>query len=152
MPKALYANLKKCIACRACEVACEREHNGTANVQVTMIENSGAVPVACRHCGDSPCAKVCPSKAISRSPEEIILLNASKCNGCGMCIFACPCGAIYLKNGVIAKCDLCMHRLARASAPACASTCPTGAIFYGETDDFADKNRLRRALVLGQES
>jgi len=150
MPKVLYADPKKCIACRACEVACEREHHGTSNVRVTRLEGSGASPVSCRHCLNSPCAAVCPHQALALSPIGIMVLDRERCTNCGLCVFACPFGAIDRTPGGIVKCDLCMHRLAKGNKPACATTCPMGAIVYGECSDVSGEARLRRASLLAE--
>ncbi len=141
------ADAKRCIACRACEVACEREHHGVSNVRVVVIEGMGSAPISCRHCGNSPCAAVCPHKALSSTPDGVVVLHRDRCTTCGLCIFACPFGAISLKDRTIAKCDLCAHRRALGAAPACISTCPTGAVTRGNCDAVSQEKRLRRAAA-----
>jgi carbon-monoxide dehydrogenase iron sulfur subunit len=44
------------------------------------------------------------------------------------------------------KCDLCPDR----DVPACAASCPTGAITYLEGDEFAHQSRVRASTVLGE--
>lgn len=145
MPEFLNPNAKKCIACRACEVACEREHDGVSNVQVAFINGLGAVPVSCRHCQNSPCSAVCPHNALSFTPEGDVALDRARCTNCGLCMFACPFGAIYMKSGKIAKCDFCAHRRKEGKPPACFATCPTGAVGYGKCEDFSRSKRLNMA-------
>jgi formate dehydrogenase iron-sulfur subunit len=36
----------------------------------------------------------------------------------------------------VSKCHLCFDRIAEGMPPACAKTCPTGAIKYGERDEL----------------
>ena len=44
------------------------------------------------------------------------------------------------------KCDLCPDR----EVPACAASCPTGAITYVEGDEFAHQSRVRASTVLAE--
>lgn len=44
-------------------------------------------------------AAVCPVDAISQGANSIIIDN-SKCIGCGLCVEKCPIGALYIKDGV----------------------------------------------------
>jgi len=51
-------------------------------------------------------------------------LNLELCNGCGLCIAVCPCGAFRLAGGVITlveteECGYCTE---------CEAVCPVGAI------------------------
>ena len=59
---------------------------------------------------------------------EIPVVDTSKCNGCGLCVSICDCGALVLVDNVITvveteKCGWCTL---------CEAICPTGAIscFY----------------------
>jgi len=150
MPELICVDLNRCIFCRACEVACEREHHGTSHVFIALVEDTFAVPLACRHCEHSPCIAVCPTQALMASPEGIVMLEAEKCTGCTLCIFACPFGVISFdaEAKVVVKCDLCRPRLEQGLSPVCVATCPTGALVYGEYDAFAQGTRRRGALDL----
>ncbi len=101
------ADSKKCIGCKACEVACYVAHNDKENLTVTagniempiiarlhVVDNgSYKVPVQCRQCEDAPCANVCPIGAITEQGDKIII-DENKCIGCKTCAVACPFGAI----------------------------------------------------------
>lgn len=52
------------------------------------------------------------------------LIYPEKCNGCGLCVSVCNCGALVLVDNVITiieveECDWCTQ---------CEAVCPTGAI------------------------
>lgn len=125
-----------CCGCHACEVACKQEHlllNGWGFVRV--VERSPLfIPVYCRHCEDAPCMESCPVGAISRIEEGIVVVGEDKCIGCRECVTSCPFGAMRFREdkNVAAKCDLCVERLRRGQAPACAVVCPTGCISWSE--------------------
>src|SRR3546814_4938752 len=58
--------------------------------------------------------------------------------GCGYCITGCPFDVprISKKDNKAYKCTLCSDRIAVGQEPACAKTCPTGAIVFGTKEDM----------------
>ncbi|MCD6372173.1 MAG: 4Fe-4S binding protein [Thermococcus sp.] len=141
--KTIFIDFSKCIECRACEVACEREHNGRALINVFEWEEMAAMALNCRHCENAPCVEICPTKALYRDEDGAVLLSPQKCIGCLMCGIVCPFGVPQLDalDRIMMKCDLCAHRRAEGKLPACAETCPTDALLFG---DFNEIQRMRR--------
>jgi formate dehydrogenase iron-sulfur subunit len=150
MTKIIYVDLNRCIYCRACEVACEREHGGVSHMSVQLIDDCYAVPMNCRHCENSPCTLVCPTGALHRETEDILSIDPMKCIGCKLCALACPFGAIWLDlaNKVARKCDLCIHRVERGLEPACVATCSSRALAFGEFEEIVAKTREKVAVTL----
>jgi carbon-monoxide dehydrogenase iron sulfur subunit len=166
--KRIVADAAKCMACRACEVACALAHADTDDLFEAIfekgakpriyIETAGtfAVPLQCRHCEDAPCVSVCPSGALRRPSEaEPVLIDQQKCIGCAFCVQVCPFGVIRLAScsaadgsgnrTAVIKCDLCVERQAQGLQPACVSSCPVGALRLGELDHFSRGLRARVA-------
>ncbi|MGE5509485.1 MAG: 4Fe-4S dicluster domain-containing protein [Chitinophagales bacterium] len=99
----------------------------------------------CMHCTEATCEMVCPVDAITRTPEGALNLDQEKCTGCGYCVQNCPFGVPkldYKEQGVgiwkkkAAKCNMCADRVAEGMIPACAKTCPPGAIKFGEREEL----------------
>jgi formate dehydrogenase iron-sulfur subunit len=143
MTKVIHMDLGRCIYCRACEVACEREHGGISHMFVQLIDERYAVPMNCRHCEVSPCTLICPTKAVHRETEDAVTVDSMKCIGCKLCTLACPFGVIWpdLLNKVSRKCDLCIHRTRRGLDPACVTTCSARALVFGEFGDVIARAR-----------
>ena len=150
MSKLIYADLERCIDCRACEVACQREHNDLSNMSVVLVEDRFAVPLSCRHCEKAPCVTACYAEALIPAEDGTISFDATKCTGCGLCIFACPFGVVGFdwSGKVIHKCDLCVERLAEGKPPACVITCPTQALSYSEYKAFTQEAKRKAALAM----
>ncbi len=93
-------DLKRCIGCYSCQIACKAENATPPEVLWSRVINyewakypmarTLALPVLCMHCADAPCVKACPNGATTRSEQGIVTVDANKCMGCGSCIIACP--------------------------------------------------------------
>ena len=101
MPRfVMVIDLKKCIGCNACVVACKSEHNVPNDIFLTVVleKEEGQfpaasrvfLPVLCNHCGHPVCVDVCPTKATYQREDGIVLIDWDKCIGCKACIVACP--------------------------------------------------------------
>jgi formate dehydrogenase iron-sulfur subunit len=92
----------------------------------------------CKHCTTAPCLDVCPTGALFRTEFGTVVVQDDVCNGCGMCVPACPFGVIERReeDGRAWKCTLCYDRLKDGMEPACAKACPTDSIQYGPLDEL----------------
>ncbi len=139
----------RCIACKACEIACAIAHSESqtlegairedprpkSRIRVRYINDKLAAPYQCRHCEDPWCAEGCPSDAYGRDGDgsEPVLVSDA-CTAEKKCLRACPYDAIRMtEDGSKAyKCDLCIDRINEGYEPACAEACPTGALVWVE--------------------
>lgn len=118
----------------------------------------------CKHCTNAGCLDVCPTGALFRTEFGTVVVQNDICNGCGTCVAGCPFGVIQrrddgtispksepgdhddVKNmGTANKCTLCYDRLLDGQTPACAQTCPTTSIKFGDHTDMVEKARARVA-------
>ena len=149
----------RCIGCKSCEAACAEcdDHKGKPNVHVEEIEalTKHTSPTVCMHC--QSCAWGCPTEAIVVDGDGIVhTAIASRCISCGNCALACPFGVPRVTVGVtpMRKCDLCFARTGVGLEPACASVCPSGALFFGKSDDFVTERpgaAITRVVHIGRE-
>ena len=110
----------RCVGCWTCAVACKQVNNEplgywwnrvltTAPNQSTSAKPPASdnidvpfgtypdlelayLPVACQHCNDAPCVKVCPVQATFRRDDGTVLIDFNRCIGCRYCMAACPYG------------------------------------------------------------
>jgi formate dehydrogenase iron-sulfur subunit len=88
----------------------------------------------CKHCHNPPCLEACPTGALFKTEFDTVVVQQDICNGCGYCVPACPFGVVDLNtlDGKAHKCTLCYDRLKGGLEPACAKSCPTDSIQFGE--------------------
>ncbi len=99
----------------------------------------------CKHCHNAPCVEACPTGALFRTEFDTVVVQQDICNGCGYCVPACPFGVVDIStlDGKAHKCTLCYDRLKGGLEPACAKSCPTNSIQFGEIGDLQQRARAR---------
>jgi formate dehydrogenase iron-sulfur subunit len=102
----------------------------------------------CLHCTDAACVDVCPTGALSHNEMGFVSYEEAKCNGCGYCTQYCPfqiprLGQVETVTGEAksSKCTFCQDRTTNGLSPACAQTCPTGAIVFGDRAELIAKGQ-----------
>ncbi len=182
----MLVDASKCINCKGCEAACKLEnmvyedinesHETPTFWQRCSVEQVGPEQtknngifnffMPCMHCEKPACVAVCPvpGKAIHKDEETgIVLPDSEKCNGCGLCVMACPYGAVRMSDRhnskgqqVIDKCTYCHHLVADNVnkpkedwvMPACVTKCPSGALDFGLKKDFTHNHKLMYLIDL----
>ncbi|MEP9380734.1 4Fe-4S dicluster domain-containing protein [Nocardioides sp. KR10-350] len=127
----------------------------------------------CKHCTHAGCLDVCPTGALFRTEYGTVVVQADVCNGCGTCVAGCPFGVVERRDdgtaapntkrgvqraadpevtnvGVAQKCTLCYDRMVEGQTPACAQTCPTTSIKYGDRDEMVAQAKGRVAELHAQ--
>jgi tetrathionate reductase subunit B len=166
MGKRVLVDIDLCYGCFACGVACKQEHNLPVGLNWIRVHRIGPrkldgklqmsfYPAYCRHCAKPPCKDVCPEDAILQRLDGVVLISEEKCIGCLKCMEACSFGAIVCdpKTGRVGKCNLCIERIERGEIPACVYHCPTGALKFGDPNEFsAGKQHLAAEIELDMRS
>lgn len=172
MPKlGMTIDLKRCMGCQTCALGCKMQNNVPMGTLWNRILTDGGedvdsargefpnlhkswMPLACLHCENAPCVKVCPVGATYRDNDGRILINYYRCIGCRYCMAACPYNARVFNwqepvrepefsygdvparpKGVVEKCTLCVERTSKGKEPVCVEVCPAKARMFGDLDD-----------------
>ena len=122
-----------CIGCRSCEMACRNENHTPPAIHwrhVRKIAPGRYLSMACNHCENPECFRVCPKRAFTRRRDGVVEINSMLCDGCRRCVRACP----YLapqynpRTNKVSRCNMCHPRQDKGKPPACVEACPTGAL------------------------
>ena len=114
---------ERCIGCQSCMFACVRRNNqaglSSTCIQVESIGGMerGFKVIVCRACNDPYCARACPTGALNLRDGGGVVLEKSKCTGCGFCQKACPIGSVFWDEEE-GKPMICVH------CGYCSSFCP----------------------------
>lgn len=120
------------------------------------------VPRLCEHCLHPACIPSCPSGAIYKRKDGVVLINQDRCRGWRQCISACPYKKIYFnyKRMKSEKCVFCYPRIEDGQPTVCSETCVgrmryLGVILYDseKIDEYAaaderDLVRCQREMIL----
>ncbi|WP_211204566.1 4Fe-4S dicluster domain-containing protein [Ammonifex degensii] len=97
--------------------------------------------ISCMHCTDPACVRACPSGAIYKREDGIVLIDQNLCKGFKACILACPYKRIFWNEALrfSEKCILCYPRLEEGKPPMCVLACAGKAIFFGDLNNPQSK-------------
>ena len=150
MALGFYFDMTACIGCKTCQIACKDKNDlplgtlyrNTESYETGEFPKPGAyhLSVSCNHCEKPACVEMCPTKAMYKSEDGVVLHDDSLCIGCGACVNACPYQvpklldtAAGLKSG---KCDSCVSIRANGNLPQCVAACPMRALEFGDLDEL----------------
>ncbi len=154
MNMGFYFDQTRCTGCFTCVVACKDWHDisaGPASRRQVQTMEMGRFPevsvaflvTSCYHCAQPSCAGACPVGAISKRPQDgIMVVDKEKCLGgakCDLCLRACPYDAPQFGDGDNPKmdmCDFCLDRLAGGLKPVCVESCPVRALDSGPLEEL----------------
>lgn len=168
-------DLSRCVGCHTCANACKMSNNVPMGMLWNRVLTDGEdvldgaqgtypdltrryVPLACQHCENPACMKVCPTGATHKDEKGRVEIDYDKCIGCRFCMAACPYNARVFNwsepdhdpnfqtgfkdvpvrpRGVMEKCTLCKERCDADpdNEPMCVVCCPSSARVYGDLDD-----------------
>jgi len=146
-----------CTGCKACQIACKDKNNLPTGVLWRRVyEISGGswqqqnaawtntvfaynLSIACNHCEHPKCAGVCPVDAYEIRADGIVVIDESKCVGCGYCAWACPYDAPQYNPelGHMTKCNFCFDNIDAGLSPACVAACPMRVLNYSPAADIS---------------
>jgi Fe-S-cluster-containing dehydrogenase component len=146
-------DLERCVGCHTCTIACMTENNLDKGSGIVVQTIGGKdrdtpegrhpdlhmhfLPIMCMHCLDALCMAACPSDAIKRRPDGIILIDEKTCDACFNCVSSCPYGVIVSddKNESVWKCNMCVDRIDEGLEPFCVLCCEGEAMYFGDVND-----------------
>ncbi len=152
----------RCIGCRTCQLSCKDYKDAKIGVNFRRVyeyeggnwqqDKNGVVraeifaayvSMACNHCDNPACMRVCPTKAIIKHEDTgIVEILQDQCIGCDSCAQVCPYGAPQHVLGTekYDKCNLCKERLEVGKQPICVESCPSRALKFGEIDTLRNEH------------
>jgi len=141
-------DLRRCIGCQACSIACKSEADVPLGVARSWVEytekghypnvSRSFLPRLCNHCSTPHCTRVCPTGATYKRPQDgIVVVDQGICIGCLYCAQACPYTVRFLNpvTRFADKCDFCAHRVSQGVVPSCVNTCQGRARIFGDLND-----------------
>ncbi|CEG26538.1 4Fe-4S dicluster domain-containing protein [Bacillus sp. B-jedd] len=141
-------NADDCIGCRACQIACKNENQTPAGInwrRVDKLAQGQFITVSCNHCDSPECFRVCPQRAFTKRKDGVVQIDENLCNGCQLCVSACPYGAPQYneKTRKVSKCQMCFPRQDAGLLPACVEACTTGSLSLIDLNTFEGETAVR---------
>jgi len=172
MKKAFLIDTSKCIACRACQVACKQwnelpaektVNEGTYQnpadlsavtwtlVKFKEVSNNGKMKWnffkdQCRHCLEPPCqlsSNVPGSIVQDEKTGAVVYTKKTKYEDFDEIL--CPYNILRQDKNTMQlfKWTMCVDRVKNGLLPACVKVCPTGTMQFGNRDEMLAKGKKR---------
>ncbi len=159
--KVFVIDANKCSGCYNCQIACKDEHcendwmpyalpqphSGQFWMRVKQKDH-GQVPKVwveytpwpCMHCDDAKCMQAAPD-AVYQRDDGLVVIDPVRAKGHRELVDACPYGAVFYNEelDVPQKCTGCAHLVDEGKLPHCVDLCATGALRFGDEEDFAEE-------------
>jgi len=144
---AMVIDLRRCIGCHSCSVACKAENDVPLEVFRSWVKiiqkghypnvSRSFLPCLCNNCETPICLRNCPVQATWQREDGIVMVNPHRCIGCKYCMASCPYDVRYINplKRIVQKCTFCDHRVDAGLLPACVETCLGRARIFGDMND-----------------
>ena len=177
MSKGFFIDTTRCIACKACQVACKQWNRLPAEKTVNqgnlqnpsdfsfttykLVRMNEAIidgkvhwlffPDQCRHCRVPPCllwAQNTDAIYQDKDTGAVVYTSETQHLKAEDIIGVCPYNVPRRgKDGLLAKCTMCNDRVKNGMEPACVKACPTGALNFGDLQAMRAMASERLAAV-----
>ena len=166
MSNGFFIDVTRCIACKACQIAC-KQWNGLPAEQTTnmgsyqnppdfssvtykLVRMKETVvdgkfyglffPDQCRHCLIPPCLLWAQDTDAIYQDEDtgaVVYTPETRHLNAENVARVCPYNVPRIDaDGMLKKCTMCNDRVKRGMEPACVKTCPTDALNFGELEEM----------------
>jgi tetrathionate reductase subunit B len=144
---AMLIDVRRCIGCHSCSVACKVENEVPPGVFASWVKvvekgtypNVGVsfLPSLCNNCEHPICLTNCPVRATWQREDGIVVVDPHRCIGCKYCMASCPYDVRLINplKRIVQKCSFCAHRVDAGLEPACVETCLGRARIFGDILD-----------------
>ncbi len=165
MSKAFFIDTSRCIACKACQIACKQWNELPAEVTVnvgshqnpqdlsavtwtllrmTEVEDDGKLKWLffkdqCRHCVEPPCmmSSAVPGAMLKdESTGAVIYTDKSRYESFDDIMCPYDIPRQDKNTGHLRKCSMCVDRVKNGMLPSCVKACPTGTMNFGDRKDM----------------
>ncbi|UWG95850.1 carboxypeptidase regulatory-like domain-containing protein [Dehalobacter sp. DCM] len=167
--KVFVIDIARCNGCYNCQIVCKDEHvgnewlpyakpqpdighfwmklNETVHGQVPKV-NLEYRPLPCMHCDDPACIQQGDDTVYKRQ-DGLVIIDPEKAAGKKELVSACPYDKIFWNEelGIVQKCTGCAHLVDAGEIPRCVDACSTGALRFGEEEDFGDEIAAAEVLM-----
>jgi formate dehydrogenase iron-sulfur subunit len=176
MSKAFFIDTSKCIACKACQIACKQWNELPAEVTTNVgshqnpqdlsavtwtlvkmneVEDGGKLKWLffkdqCRHCVEPPCmmSSAVPGAMLKdESTGAVIYTDKSRYENFDDIMCPYNIPRQDKNTGQMFKCTMCVDRVKNGMPPACVKACPTGTMNFGDRGEMLALAKARLEAV-----